>query len=158
MRYLFIFLVTVIVSGCTTPDGRVTYSKPDAGAVNEISRAALVGAWFGNQPTRDGTLKQWITRRSPDGLFEARFREVRDGVVINESHELGEWGLSYELEVVITRGWLEQGGFKPAPPDAYFWDVYRIERVDEHGMIYVHHGTGHRYEVRRVADDFEFPN
>jgi hypothetical protein len=102
-------------------------------------------------------MKEWITRRMPDGAFQTNFRETKGGLVIDESNEVGEWGLSYDFEVVITRGWLDEGRFKPAPPDAYFWDIYQIERIDAKGMTYVHHGTGHRYEVRRVADGFKFP-
>jgi len=152
-------LLLLVFAGCATapPENRVTFAKPGSGELPKIHRTDLVGTWYGRQPTQEGTIKEWITRREIDGTFHIRFREWRDGRVVDESAEFGEWGLSYDLEVVITRGWIEAGQFRPAPVDAYFWDVYQILRLEGDQLEYVHHGTGHRYQVKRVPDTFEFP-
>jgi hypothetical protein len=149
------------LAGCTTatvaPDDRVTFAKPGDGEVAKVRRNDLVGTWYGRQPTKEGSIKEWITRREIDGTFHIRFREWKDSQLADESAEFGEWGLSYDLEVVITRGWIEAGQFRPAPPDAYFWDIYRIIQLAGDDLEYVHQGTGHRYHVKRVPDAFEFP-
>lgn len=158
MAKFIILIMAVLLVGCVPePDSRVTFSKPGSGESPKVSREALIGSWYGLQPTKDGTTKEWITRRLPDGSFQAHFREIENGCIVSESNEVGKWGLSYDLEVVITRGWLEGGSFRPASANAYFWDLYRIEHVDRDGMVYIHYGTGHRYSVHRVADDFTFP-
>jgi hypothetical protein len=158
MRFLFALLSLALVPGCATvPDSRVTFAKPGSGEIRELPREALVGTWFGSQPTTDGTTKEWITRRTADGQFQVSFREIRNGRVTNESIEEGEWGLSYDCEIVITRGWVIDGRFQPAPADAYFWDIYQIEHIDGQGLTYLHRGTGHRYHVRRVSSGFQFP-
>lgn len=159
MRILVFLLAIAFLSGCasSSSDSRVTFSKPGTGEMKEIPRESLIGTWYGRQPTQDGTIKEWISRRMPDGKFQAHFLEKKDGRVIDESVEVGEWGLSYNFEVIITRGWLADGHFRPSSPDSYFWDVYRIEQIDQDSMTYVHQGTGHRYQVRRVLDDFDFP-
>lgn len=159
LRFLILLLAFTVFAGCatTSSDSRPTFAKPGTGEAEKISRHSLVGTWYGSQATRDGTTKEWISRRYPDGRFQGHFREKKDGRVIDESVEVGEWGLSFDFEIIITRGWLEDGDFHPAPPRAYFWDIYRVEQVDQDGMTYIHYGTGHRYQVRRVPDDLDFP-
>ncbi|HXA80761.1 MAG TPA: hypothetical protein VNV14_05785 [Opitutaceae bacterium] len=159
MRILFLIFATVLISGCSTAPGTATVhmAKPETGNLPEIDRMAMVGLWYGNQPTTDGGRKEWLTRRGLDGSFEVTFRTWKDGKITGESTEVGEWGLSYNLEVVITRGWKESGQFRPASTDSYFWDIYRVETVDEAHIEYTHLGTGDKYFVKRVPDDFLFP-
>lgn len=163
MRNLPFLAVILILTGCATKPANqpavnlVTFSKPGSGEIEEIPRSSLVGTWYGSQPTVDGTTKEWITQRLPDGRFQVHFRQKKAGEILHDSIEVGEWGLSYDFEIVVIRGWLIDGQFQPSRNNAFFWDLYQIEHIDQHGMTYVHHGTGHRYQVRRVPDDFEFP-
>ena len=153
-----LFLFAILAAGCsTTPqENKVYMAKPDTGILAEIDRLSLVGLWYGNQPTLDGGRKEWLTRRGFDGSFEVTFREWKDGKIMNVSTEVGEWGLSYNMEIVITRGWKEDGHIKLAPTESYYWDVYRIEKVDKTHVDYTHIGTDEKYTVKRVPDDFVF--
>jgi len=156
---LLLGLLLLTFAGCATApvDDRVTFAKPGTGETAQLRRDDLVGTWYGRQPTQEGSIKEWLTRREIDGTFHIRFREWRDGRIVDASAEFGEWGLSYDLEVVITRGWIVDGQFRPTPPTAYFWDVYQVVGLKDGQLDYVHQGTGHRYRVKRVADGFEFP-
>jgi len=160
MRFSLLLLPIVFLGGCATgpgPQGMPSVRTHRATAP-DIEREALIGTWYGSQDLGDGTVREWISHRLPDGSFVAEFR-TREGDDITEaSVEIGEWGLSYDLEIIITRGWIDGSDILAIPPAAQFWDLYRIESVNENGMTYVAYRSGERFKARRMPDDFTFTN
>jgi len=148
----------LLATGCASATGpRINRTKPQTSLAEATTRAQLIGTWYGRQPTKENDIREWITQRAEDGTFQVHFRTTRGDVVKDDSIEVGEWGFSAGHEVTITRGWLVAGRFKPAAPDSYFWDIYRITYLDDTTMRYHELDTEDHFEVRRVPDDFEFP-
>ena len=118
----------------------------------------MVGKWYGNQPTKDGGLRQQLIQRAPDGTYGITFRVTNQDGEIIEQTEVGQWGVSGPVYFSIFRGWLDGDEFIPADSaDPYNYDAYRILTLTSDFFEYEHVTTGNRFTLERVSNDFDFP-
>lgn len=122
-------------------------------------RERLIGWWFGERITSDGAYVQWISRRSESGQFSIRFRVKESDGSIYEGKEIGEWGITGNMYIVITRGRVTNGRIeKTDTSDPYYWDAYEIIHLTKNRMQYRSFEDGVLHNSRRVSKDFDFPN
>lgn len=138
----------------------VSTNKPASPLSVEQRHRRLIGDWHGRQPAKEGGTVEWLMRRSGDGTFKVTFRNFSPaGRLTKESTEVGYWGVSGDLEMTHTLGWLRADGhIDPAPADdPYFWDAYRIIELTENRIRYVSVESGDDYVVTRVPVGSDFP-
>jgi hypothetical protein len=159
-------VLTLLTAGCQSPHSNaptasdaVTAIKPFAAQEIQVRRWQLIGTWYGDQPTKNGGRRQWITRRAIGGQFTIAFRlsDPIEGKL--EQTEVGEWGVNGNYLVTVTRGYLKPDGtvLEDDSPDSYFWDVYKIRELTDDRLAYRSVETGNSYHTRKVPDDFAFP-
>ena len=115
----------------------------------------MVGRWYGNQPTTDGGRKEWVVERDVRGTYEIRFliRE-KDGAV-EESTEIGEWGISGGVYFSIFKGWVQDGKIKASDPtDPFSYDAYKIISLKSKAFTYESFISGEKFTVINVSDNF----
>jgi len=141
----------------TQPALIYTYKPSDPAEI--ISRRnAMIGHWFSDQPTKEGSRRLTISRLNEDGTSEISIRVVRNDRIEGEQTEAGLWGISGPIYFVITQGWLEEGHVIPADPtDAFYFDAYEVLILNEEKRRYRSVVFGDVYESVRVPDDFQFP-
>lgn len=134
-------------------------AKPDSPASVQELHQLLVGDWLGQQPTEEGGSIRWIMRRSGDGTFRITFRNQDATGRISESTEVGIWGVTGNLILTRTMGWLnERGEFSEAPADdPYFWDAYVFLRITPDTLHYMAVESKGQYFVTRVPVGSGFP-
>lgn len=139
----------------------VSLAKPLTPTSVEQRYRQLIGDWHGRQPAKEGGAVEWIMRRGGDGTFQVTFRNFDTaGILTKESTEVGYWGVTGDLVMTHTIGWLRAGGqIDQAPPDdPYFWDAYRILEFAENRLRYVSVETGNEYIVTRLPPGSAFPS
>ncbi len=119
---------------------------------------ALVGKWYGNQPTHDGGNREQIVERYIDGKMSIRFRICDAYGACNDQVELAQWGVSGPVYFSIFRGWLDGDQFVPSDPsDPHNYDAYRITTLSKEIFEYEHFVTGNKFTVKKVVQSFTFP-
>jgi hypothetical protein len=148
--------LVLALSGYASPP---TDFKPLAPHGAEAKRDQLTGRWYGNMRTKDGGTRRWLTERRLDGTYTIEFVVVeRDGSVLRQT-EFGDWGVSGNYFVTVTRGVQDSGGdITPDKQSSYFWDVYKIVRLGSKQFVYQNVATGNKFIVRRVDASFAIPN
>lgn len=163
----------ITATGCSTPAvtpskpiitsyqaPAVTPSKPDTPESVLHLREQLVGTWFGDQPTINGGRRQWIMQRFKNGTFRATFR-IQDNVEGNiNGTEVGIWNVNDMHLIAVTCGRESEDGIieKASIADSYLWDIYQIISISDGNFHYKALGTGNEYYVKKVPDEFSFPN
>lgn len=94
-------------------------------------RDQLTRAWYGDMPTKEGARSRWLTRRKLDGTYSIEFSIVAPNESVSRQTEFGDWGVSGNCLVTVTRGIRDrQGPLAADKRDSYLWDVYQIIRFD----------------------------
>ena len=159
---IVVVLVGLIVTGCATTETSkvaVTSEKPSLTLSQEETWNLMIGKWFGSQPTKDGGKKQEIMERSPQGTYQITFRVYDKNGKMKEQSESGYWGVSGPVYFTIFRGWVEGNQLFPSnPADPYNYDAYRIIKLNNETFEYENYSSGDKYVIRRVPNDFKFPN
>ena len=121
-------------------------------------RDQFAGAWYGDMPTDDGARSRWLTRRKLDGTYTIEFVVAAHDGSVSRQTEFGDWGVSGNYLVTVTRGIRDrQGPFAADKRDSYLWDVYKIIRFDSVRFEYENVSSGNRFSVRRVDPSFSMP-
>jgi hypothetical protein len=151
-----------VLSGCAsglTSREAVVAAKPRLGQSEEAAWNAMVGRWYGSQPTADGGVYRWIMDRSPRGTYEMTGRVYDGAGHYEERVEVGQWGISGPVYFSIYRGWIEGRILRYSDPtDPYNYDAYRIIRLTGEVFEYEAYDTKSRYVVRKVPPDFKLPD
>lgn len=168
---LSLLALAVFLAGCATSSTSssktvaeapsITRSKPWTPSNVETTHRLLIGDWYGRQPAKEGGTVEWIMRRAADGTFRVTFRNFApSGRLIDESNEVGDWGVNGNLILTHTIGWLKPDGtISPAPQGVpYFWDAYRILALTSDEIRYVSVESGNEYSVVRIATGAGFPS
>ena len=150
---LSILCVAAMSSGCAS--STVTSFKPVASRGAELKRDQLVGSWYGDMRTERGGTRRWLTNRKHDGTYRVDFVVIEpDGATLRQS-EFGDWGVSGEYFLNITRGLRDRSGrVTTDKASSYFWDVYKILRFDGTHLIYRNVSSRNKFSVRRVDSSF----
>ena len=162
VRSAFFVLLLICFTGCAsthiveTAPVELTKARVPADAVR---RAQVIGTWYGEAPTTEGGVIEWISTRDADSSFEIRFRIKKPDGTIERSTEVGFWGVAERIYFTMTRGWMtDRGSFLPADPeDETLYDAYEIQSVSEQSFEYRNFSTGNQYKTRRVDPSFDFP-
>ncbi|MEH6491296.1 hypothetical protein [Halopseudomonas sp.] len=160
-----LFLLLVSLSGCreetvqiTLPTLELNWNASSADE-RQSSWDAMVGRWYGDRVDEDGARIQWITQRYADGTYQVDFRSTSTRGHVENSTELGQWGLAGPIYFGFFRGWLEGDAFTPSDPSkADNYDAYNVISLTDDLMIYDSLTTGTRYEARRVPEGFHIPD
>ncbi len=139
-------------------------SLPVVGAKQDLElsalqlRNALLGHWYGHQPTEQGGQYQWLVSRAVDGTYRIKFRMTSPEGDVTDSEEAGFWGVSEPIYFSIMRGWINGDEFTQADPrDPYFYDAYQILELSENRFDYRSYDSGSTYTVHRVDAAFQMP-
>lgn len=155
-------VIGLSLAGCATTNTSrvaVTSQKPSLTLSQEETWNLMIGKWYGRQPTKDGGKKQEIVERSPHGTYKITFRIYDKDGNIKEQSEAGHWGVSGPVYFTIFRGWIEGDQLSPAnPADPYNYDAYKIVKLNNDVFEYEHYSSGNKYVIKRVPNDFQFPD
>lgn len=159
--FLFCGLAVLELTGCDSikkSSPAVTAIKPEPDEAMQQRLEWMTGHWYGDQPTKDGGRKQWITHQAADGHFTITFKldDPVQGKV--EQLESGVWGVSGKYYAVLTTsiGLVAPSDFT-LPLNPSLWDIYRIHSLTESELHYSSVETGNHYQARRVSADFKMP-
>ncbi len=150
-RITLIIITCVWQSSCTSlSPPTITVAKPSTPPGVTQREEWLIGKWYGDQPTRTGSRRQWITDRNADGTFHVHFKvtDHTDPLFNWEEEENGVWGVCGKYQVTKTHG----GG-----DTSYLWDVYEITLLTEKDFHYRNVETGNKFQVKKVSREFTFP-
>ena len=138
------------------PPGSTTKPRSEA---DQKRWNMLIGKYYGEFRTPEGERLQWTVTLLPEGLYRADLPSTASDGRVEDTIEVGEWGVSGPVIFMMFRGWLEENGkFRPSDPlNPYNNDAYRIMKLDSNHLEIVHFSTGVRYLNRRVASDFRMP-
>ena len=147
------------LSGCAqkgTSSIPVTDGKPELTASETATWNAMVGKWFGSQPTKPGGRVEWLLSRSVDGTYKVTFGLHEENGDYSEHFEYGEWGVSGPIYFTITKVSSRNG--KPVatnPADPYYRNAYWIVSFNGTEFTYRNFSTGNQFTVVQVDDGFE---
>lgn len=133
-------------------------TKPADTHLAQQQREMMTGKWYGVSDTKDGGTRYELVERYLDGSMRVRFRLVEADGRLTEQTEAAVWGMSGSVYFSITMGWLSYDEMVPADiTQAYFYDAYYVIELTEETFRYRHVTTGNEYSLKKVAQDFEFP-
>ena len=147
------FIVSVSVfSGCSTFKPSSVYGQVlSENRKDEKTWNLLTGKWLGEKQRKDGSVHKWLTQHNGDGTYMTVFFNDYKRTV-----EVGEWGVSQNIEFKIFKGWIEEGRFKQAlPQDHWTRDAYEVISLTDQDYEYRSLETGNLYKAKKVEDDYE---
>lgn len=134
-------------------------SKYTASKSFEENWQLMTGTWFGQQPLKNGGIRQQITQRYPDATFVITFRYIKRDGSENFLRDYGAWGISGPIYFSLTTAEQKDDQVVDTEPGNEFDNnAYRILRLNEESFEYEHVVTGDRYILKRVEPGFRFPN
>ena len=151
-------LLILLFSGCASvytsnsrPDG---YSPRDNAEENE-AWDTLIGAWYGKQKLKDGSIREWLTIRRDNGTYQDVFLNTFEDGSTERTEEFGEWGVSGGIYFLIFKGWIENGRIDMVD-EVTPWtrDAYRIIELSNNAFHYESTETGDRFRVVRAKEGF----
>lgn len=151
----------LLLGGCASApeiNHAVDRLKPATADEMRARRDLLVGTWFGEALTNEGQTRRWLRQHQADGTYRLTVRDYNlDGSYIQQV-EVGQWGISGPIYFTIMKGWQEGQRLKPINPNnPYYYDAFEILNLSQERWSYQHKETQARFNVRRVADDFQLP-
>ena len=159
-----LFLLTILLfflNGCaTTMTSKevVPHKKPSLTLSQEEKWMKMVGKWYGEQPTKSGGKRSWIVERNNDGTYLIVFRNYDAEGKISESAEVGQWAVSGPVYLSMFRGRVRGDKVEQVDPsNPYNYDAYEILQLDDSIFKYRHYEIGATFVLKKVADDFKFP-
>ena len=161
-----ILIAVVAFSGCASfqdvtrsPVPTINYFKPKLPGSAEIRRRIMIGKWFGEALTKDGGQRKWLTERHSDGTYMITFRKYGKNGSYEETREIGLWGIAGDIYFSIMKGWVKNNQIVPSDPEnPYYYDAYKIIRLDMDYFEYKGVDDDERYILRKVKKDFQFPD
>ena len=141
----------------STSTSTIENIKPEISIEQKEAWTLMVGKWFGSQPTRDGGNRMWIVQRNLAGQYRIDFKTVNAGEE-QFSTEVGIWGVADGIYFTVFQGWLVNGEFKVNDvTDPYNRDVYKILTLNTEVFEYQSLSSEDSYTVKKVANNFVFP-
>ena len=130
----------------------VTETKPLLTREKKDLRLAFIGKWSSRQPTKKDGIKESTINRNVDSRYIIEHRVYdKNSTLIQESKEVGIWGVSGGIYFTVFRGWIENGQFTPSDPtDAYNYDTYKIKSVDADKLVYKNLSSGNEYIYTKI--------
>jgi hypothetical protein len=157
-----LLFVIIVLFGCQTNDtstAAISAYKPALSSSQEESWNLMLGKWYGNQPVVEGTYREQIVSRFPNGTYQITFRDHDEPGDYKDEIEVGFWGISGPVYFTIFTGRIRDNEFIPSnPPNPYSYDAYEIIRLTDAEFEYETFAAGNGFSVEKVSDDFEFPN
>jgi len=124
-------------------------------AVTKAARARMMGNWYGEQFTKDGSHQRWITKRAIDGSYVSVFEALNASGKLERQTEMGFWGIRYPIYFTAVQAFRIGSSIEPADTtDPTLYDAYRVVKLDDQHFRYESYTSGTVFEMRRVPDDF----
>jgi len=119
-----------------------------------IDRQKLIGAWYRSETTEYNEVQTEYAQMADDGSYEFSF-SIHDsrGEVIQQSLELGDWGLVGDIHFTIAKAEYidnEQFATDLANPDNYH--AYKVLELTNQIFKYQHIVSNEVFILRRVID------
>lgn len=134
-------------------------SKQKLPATKDAKWNTLVGTWFGTLEMRGGGRYMWIGENKNDGTYKIRFQTIDGSGNRKEQTEIGEWGVSGDVQFTILKTVIKGGKtITVNPTKSSFRDAYRILELNNEVFVYKSLDTGDRFSAKRVASEFSFPD
>ncbi|PWQ96622.1 hypothetical protein [Leucothrix pacifica] len=161
MKKFVLVLTLLTLSACNsslTSTDEVPHDKPQLTLSQEEKWNKMVGKWYGKQTVKGGGKRQWIVERKKDGTYKIHFRIHKENGKISESSEVGQWAISGPVYLSMFRGYIRDNEIDPVDPsDPYNYDAYEILELNEEIFKYRHYELNATYTLKKVAEDFKFP-
>lgn len=119
-----------------------------------FDRNMLLGYWYRGDSDLYGNQMTEFARIEPDGSFEFSFIQYnKQGEVVEEVTELGDWGLVGDIHFTITKGELiDEEHYGADMADAENYQAYKVLQLDSSIVKYQHIITEEVFILRRVVD------
>lgn len=157
LRLLLVMLsLVVIAGGCAIRPNTVTAAKQPLTMQQHLIWIKMLGRWYGGEYTTDGGYREQITVRYADGTYRHHFRSYSADGIVQDSIEVGRWGVSGNIYFTFFAGWVKNGEFQQADPgNPYNYDAYIIDFLNDKEMQY--HSVPHdnHYTIKRVLGNFD---
>ncbi len=119
-----------------------------------FDRKMLIGSWYRSQKTENNHTEIEYAQMSADGYYEFSFTVHNEaGKVIQQSIEIGDWGLVADIHFTIAKSeQLDNESFPTdlADPDNYH--AYKVIELTNQIFKYQHLVTDEVFILRRVID------
>lgn len=168
MRTVFLAFLTILSLfslGCSSTQQMtvpaVTTAKPDVPVSTLKAQELLIGNWAGEALLKEGGYRRSLVERQATGKYKLTIRiyKDKDGPLVKEQVEVGEWGVSGPVYFTNMRGWIKEGKFVPSDPSSsYYRDGYQIISISPDKFEYQNLETGNRFTVSRVGVGFKLPS
>ncbi|MGY2222208.1 hypothetical protein ACW9IK_05880 [Pseudomonas gingeri] len=156
IKALCIALTLVCLAGCSKP-GPVVLDKAGHG-LQQKQRPLIVGKWYSDSPTTEGGHVMEIAEHRANGTYVVSFRVIDKTGKVKDSQEAGFWGTAGNIYFTITKGWIQDSKFIPAPPGlADLEDAYQILELKNGKFRYRSVENKNVYSAIKVDDTFQFP-
>lgn len=156
MKMRIIFLVSLMgIIGCSSLD-KIHSIKPGANDDASARRELLIGKWYGEATTIEGSTRKSLMQRRADGTYTIKFQIWFNGKLKEQQVEAGIWGVSGPIYFTATREMLLGSEFKSVPvDDPTYYDAYQIESLSKDVFAYKSVETPDSFRVQRVPESFE---
>lgn len=119
------------------------------------SRELLIGKWHRHDIDELGNQVSEYAEISADGCFEFTFiYQNSDGETINQSIELGDWGLVGDIHFTMTKSeFIEEQHYAVDLNDADNYNAYRVLELTSQTFKYQHVVSQEIFVSRRLTSD-----
>jgi len=117
------------------------------------SREQLIGQWYRLDVDEKGQQISEYAQMSPDGSYEFTFSTLDTaGAVLQQSVELGDWGLVGNIHFTFTKSELIDGELYSADlANSDNYHAYRVVKLNNQIFEYQHIVTNEVFIMRRVV-------
>lgn len=118
------------------------------------TREQLVGSWFSSEQHNNGETHNELATIDKDGCYEFIFTVFdQKNQLIQESIEVGDWGLVGDIHFTIAKAEIAQQETFPADmADPENYHAYQVIHLDSHIFKYQHIVTKEVFILKRVVD------
>jgi hypothetical protein len=129
-------------------------NAPDVHEETGYKREKLFGQWYRTDIDEQGQQTSEYALLSPDGSFEFTFAILNNkGEVLEQTIELGDWGLVGDIHFTMTKSELVDGSLYGADlADENNYHAYQVLQLNSKIFEYRHIVTNEVFIMRRVID------
>ncbi len=116
------------------------------------ARDILIGTWFRYQDQSNNQLTEQA-QFYQDGQFEFTFSTIKNGIIVDQIVEIGEWGLVGNIHFTITKAEKINGMLYPADlTDPGNYQAYTVLKLTNQQFSYQHVEDNDCYHLVRINE------
>jgi len=123
-----------------------------------LNRQQLIGTWFRNKVLGDGSVENEFAQIAEDGSYEFSFSiHDSEGLLIQESIELGDWGLVGDIHFTIAKAeCIEEEQYQADFTDPDNYHAYKVVELNHQIFKYQHIVSNEVFIMKRVIDKIAY--